>query len=79
MTDKTNQKKQNYCHSTSTNLRYFYDQKSLQSSCKCRKHYSAKRELTWVIFMTVFSFGSRTQKLVIIKNCLFFFFKLLLC
>lgn len=74
MIDKINQTKQNYCHSTSFNLCCIYDQKSLQGSCKCRKHYSAKREPTWVIFMTVSSFGSGTQKLVIIKNCQWLFF-----
>lgn len=35
---------------------------------------AAKRELTWLVFMTASSFGSRTQKLVIDKIFFLYFF-----
>lgn len=35
---------------------------------------AAKRELTYLVFMTASSFGSRTQKLVIDKFFFLFFF-----
>lgn len=39
---------------------------------------AAKRELTYLVFMTASSFGSRTQKLVIDKFFFLFFFFLIL-